>query len=260
MICRESFKLSRVAFTSPRFAKAHPQKSIRPMASFVDYRGKPQYDIYVKGSPEIPELGDCPFSHRTMMTFEEKGIRYNKILLDEQKLPEWISDITGGPKQIPFVTELDTGKWLYDSDKIIPYLEDKYPEPPLGKPDELPQIDGELFPSFLEFVKSEGNNNDQQKKLEANLKKLNDFLAEKGGPFFGGDTVNALDLQIAPKLKHINIGGKATKDWEIPAELSELPTFLKAISERESWKQTFYTEKYVQDGWKLKQQKLREES
>ena len=77
----------------------------------------------------------------------------------------------------------------------------------------LPDVysDGELFPSFLEFVKSDGNNNDQQKKLEANLKKLNDFLAEKGGPFFGGDTVNALDLQIAPKLKHINIGGKATK-------------------------------------------------
>lgn len=29
------------------------------MATLVDYRGKPQYDIYVKGSPEVPELGDC---------------------------------------------------------------------------------------------------------------------------------------------------------------------------------------------------------
>ncbi len=28
----------------------------------------------------------------------------------------------------------------YDSDKIIPYLEDKYPEPPLGKPADLPQM------------------------------------------------------------------------------------------------------------------------
>ena len=28
----------------------------------------------------------------------------------------------------------------YDSDKIIPYLEDKFPEPALGKPDELPQM------------------------------------------------------------------------------------------------------------------------
>jgi hypothetical protein len=102
----------------------------RTMAVLVDSRGKPQYDIYVKGSPEVPELGDCkqlphcliftvsnlarifrcqilrsditdttqyflcccknwntnsglrlitatanigPFSHRTMLTFEEKG-------------------------------------------------------------------------------------------------------------------------------------------------------------------------------------------
>lgn len=28
----------------------------------------------------------------------------------------------------------------YDSDSIIPYLEDKYPEPKLGKPDDLPQV------------------------------------------------------------------------------------------------------------------------
>jgi len=30
-----------------------------------------------------------PFSHRTMLTFEEKGIPYNKLLLDELKMPEW---------------------------------------------------------------------------------------------------------------------------------------------------------------------------
>ena len=71
--------------------------------------------------------------------------------------------------------------------------------------------DGELFPSFLEFVKSEGKDNEQQKKLEDNLKKLDDFLAKTDGPYFGGSKVNALDLGIAPKLKHINIGGKATK-------------------------------------------------
>ena len=90
------------------------------------------YDIWVKGSPEKNELGDCessthflfcnaafpirymcshrarrvsrtdnrlttvlyslypgPFSHRMMMTMEEKGISYHKNLLDEQKMPDW---------------------------------------------------------------------------------------------------------------------------------------------------------------------------
>jgi glutathione S-transferase len=44
---------------------------------------------YVKGSPEKGELGDCPFSHRTMLTLEEKGIPYNKLLIDELAMPEW---------------------------------------------------------------------------------------------------------------------------------------------------------------------------
>jgi hypothetical protein len=30
-----------------------------------------------------------PFSHRTMLTFEEKGIPYNKLLIDELNMPEW---------------------------------------------------------------------------------------------------------------------------------------------------------------------------
>lgn len=220
----------------------------------VDYRGKPAYDIYVKGSPEVPELGDCPFSHRTMLTFEEKGIRYNKVLLDEQKLPEWIKDVCEGSKQIPFICELDTGKWMYDSDKIIPYLEDKYPEPALGKPEDLPQIDSSLFPYFLEYVKTGGEAEEAQ--LLKELKKIDEFLSKSEGNFFGGKNVNALDLQIAPKLKHISIGAKAVHGWQIPKELVNIKEYLEHISERESWKQTFYTEKYVSDGWKLKQKKL----
>ena len=43
----------------------------------------------MKGSPEKGELGDCPFSHRTMLTLEEKGIPYNKLLIDELAMPEW---------------------------------------------------------------------------------------------------------------------------------------------------------------------------
>ena len=30
-----------------------------------------------------------PFSHRTMLTLEEKGIPYNKLLIDELNMPEW---------------------------------------------------------------------------------------------------------------------------------------------------------------------------
>ena len=52
-----------------------------------------------------------------------------------------IKDVCDGNKQIPFMKENDSGKWLYDSDKMVPYLEDKYPDKKkLGKPDECPQV------------------------------------------------------------------------------------------------------------------------
>ena len=52
-----------------------------------------------------------------------------------------IKDVCDGQKQIPFMKENESGKWLYDSDKMVPYLEDKYPnKKKLGKPDECPQV------------------------------------------------------------------------------------------------------------------------
>ena len=46
--------------------------------------------------------------------------------------------------------------------------------------------------------------------------------------------------------------------YEMPKDFSAIHTFMQKISERPSWKATFYTEKYVQDGWKLKVKMLTE--
>ena len=85
-----------------------------------------------------------------------------------------VKEVCEGQKQIPFALELETGKWcaqallscfssplwlwmsfrnaqhaklclvgecrLYDSDKMIPYFEEKFPQKKLGRPDELPSV------------------------------------------------------------------------------------------------------------------------
>lgn len=33
-----------------------------------------------------------------------------------------VADVTEGQKTIPFATELETGKWMYDSDKWVPHV------------------------------------------------------------------------------------------------------------------------------------------
>jgi len=69
--------------------------------------------------------------------------------------------------------------------------------------------DSNLFPSFIEFAKSDGKGSQEESALLKELKKVSSFLEKSEGPYFGGASVNALDLQIAPKLKHIFIGAKA---------------------------------------------------
>jgi len=222
--------------------------------SIVSHKQKPLYDLYVKGSPEKAELGDCPFSHRTMLTLEEKGIPYNKLLIDELAMPEWVAEVTEGQKTIPFATELETGKWMYDSDKMIPYFEDKFPERKLGKPDEVSQVGSNLFPAFMEYVKTK-EGIDEDEKREALLKELKSIDAElqkSDGPYVGGTDVNAADLKLGPQLKHVIIGSKAIKQWEVPKDLKALHKFMDAISQRESWKNTYYTEVYVLEGWNKK--------
>lgn len=222
--------------------------------SIVSTSGRPVYDLYVKGSPEKGELGDCPFSHRTMLTLEEKGVPYNKLLLDELNMPEWIAEVTEGKSTIPFATELETGKWLYDSDKIVPYLEDKFPERKLGKPDEVPQVGANLFPAFMEYIKTTDKADEDEKReaLIAELKSIDSDLKKSEGPYVGGQDVNAADLKLGPQLKHVIIGSKAVKQWELPKELTAVHRFMEAIQKRESWKNTYYTEKYVADGWHKK--------
>lgn len=227
---------------------------LHPPTHLVSLDKKPLYDIYVKGSPEKGELGDCPFSHRMMLTMQEKGVAYNMMLLDEQKLPEWIKEVADGNQKIPFMLELDTAKWLYDSDKMYPYLEEKYTSKKLGSMESLPDVGKDLMPTrLMEFLMSKPGKEQEEKEaaLLSKLKEINDHLTSSG-PLFGGNDVNGLDVLLGPQLKHTVIATKTIKNWDVPKSLEGIWKFFDVISQRESWKNTYYTEKYVQDGWKLK--------
>lgn len=40
---------------------------------------------------------------------------------------------------VPVLKDLKSGKWLASSEEIVDVLEDKYPEPALGKADSVPE-------------------------------------------------------------------------------------------------------------------------
>ena len=50
------------------------------------------------------------------------------------------------------------------------------------------------------------------------------------------------------------------QNWQVPSDLKALHAWMGRMSERDSWKKTYYTEKYVRDGWNLKVKMEKESS
>ena len=53
-----------------------------------------QTTVYVKAVPGTngTALGDCPFSHRVLLTLEEKKVEHERKYIDLQSKPQWFLD------------------------------------------------------------------------------------------------------------------------------------------------------------------------
>jgi glutathione S-transferase len=73
-----------------------------------------------------------PFAWRVWLALEEKGLRYDHVLLSFQagdlKKPEYLAISPHG--KVPALVD-DDGTALYESQAILEYLEERYPERPL---------------------------------------------------------------------------------------------------------------------------------
>lgn len=199
---------------------------------------------YVKGDPETGVLGDCPFCHRLLITMEQKNVPYTLQFIDFANKPSWLQEKSGG--KVPVVNEADF--WLPDSDKIVVWLEQRWPEPSM-KSTVPPEIGAKLFPAFREMLKcSEEAQREKEAVLVAELQLVNDYLASHG-PFFGGDALNATDAAVAPKLHHINVALAHFKGWSIPDEMTSIKRYLEALKGQPAWQKSLYTDETMIKGW-----------
>ena len=81
--------------------------------------------IWVKGVPATQTLLDCPFCHRVLLTAEAKKVPYELGYIDFAAKPDWLLEKSGG--KVPVINQGDF--WLPDSDAIVAWFEDEFPEP-----------------------------------------------------------------------------------------------------------------------------------
>ena len=70
---------------------------------------------------ELYELESCPYCKKVIECLENKGITFEKKDISEPKHYKELLGL-GGKAQVPFLYDYDSNIRLYESDKIIEFL------------------------------------------------------------------------------------------------------------------------------------------
>ena len=144
----------------------------------------------------------CPYAARARITLAEKGLDYDAVEIDLDDRPAWLYE-KNALGRVP-VYEEDGGFVLSESEVIMDYLEERYPEPALWPADPaeralgrlwLHRFDGRLGDAYYALRRgSEG----AEDELGARLAELDRALDAQ--PYLTGREYGLADVGYAPWL------------------------------------------------------------
>ncbi|HZE29644.1 MAG TPA: glutathione S-transferase family protein [Gaiellaceae bacterium] len=168
--------------------------------------------------PTLYTADRCPYAARARIVLAEKGIAYEAVEIDLDDRPAWIyeKNATG---RVP-VYEEDEGLVLPESEVIMEYLEERYPEPALLPADAaeralarlwLNRFDDRLGSAYYAARRGEGRD-----ELDARLADLERALAAQ--PWLSGREFGLADIGYVPwilrGLDRFGLElGPASADW-----------------------------------------------
>ena len=148
--------------------------------------------------PTLYTAERCPYAARARITLAEKGIAYDAVEIDLGDRPAWIyeKNATG---RVP-VYEEDEGLTLPESEVIMEYLEERYPEPALLPVDPaeraLARLRVHRFDDLLGDAYYAARRGDGREQLDAALVALDRALDAQ--PWLGGRAYGLADIAYVP--------------------------------------------------------------
>jgi len=140
----------------------------------------------------------CPYAARARITLAEKGIGYDAVEIDLSDRPAWLYE-KNPLGRVP-VYEEDEGLVLPESEVIMEYLEERFPEPALWPADPaerglgrlwLKRFDDRLGDAY--YIARRGDGHDE---LDARLAELDRALEAQ--PFLTGREYGLADIGYVP--------------------------------------------------------------
>jgi glutathione S-transferase len=172
----------------------------------------------VRAVPTLYTAERCPYAARARITLAEKGIAYDAVEIDLSDRPAWLYE-KNALGRVP-VYEEDEGLLLPESDVIMEYLEDRYPDPPLWPADPAERALGRLwlerFDDRLGDAYYAARRGDGREQLAERLAELDRALEAQ--PWLSGREFGLADIGYVPwilrGLERFELElGPALADW-----------------------------------------------
>jgi glutathione S-transferase len=168
--------------------------------------------------PTLYTADRCPYAARARIALAEKGIAYDAVEIDLDDRPAWIYE-KNELGRVP-VWEEDEGLLLPESEVIMEYLEERYPEPALWPADPAERALARLwlhrFDDRLGSAYYAARRGDGREQLDDRLARLEQALEAQ--PWLSGREYGLADIGYVPwilrGLDRFDLElGPAVSDW-----------------------------------------------
>lgn len=198
-----------------------------------------------------------PFVQRVWISLEHKNLSYQYIEVDPYAKPKSLTDIN--PRGL--VPALRHGDWgIYESTVLMEYLEDLQIGQPLLPADPklkaksrlwTDHINRHIIPNFYRYLQAQEA--DKQAEFAGEFKNEITKLVEAAdprGPFFLGEEMGFVDVQIAPWVVRLRRVLAPYRGWpEMPDEGTRWRKWVDAIENNGAVKATTSTDELYLDSY-----------
>ena len=206
-------------------------------------------ELFVRAGKDGESCGGCPLCQRLFMVLLKKAnaaqLTFTVTTVNMAKPPADFKKLSG---RVP--TIVHGGEISSDPDEMLQYIDQRFPYPPMAYDNvRAANVCMNVFSKFSFYIKEVSHSADA---LLAELSKLDDYLQSSDNKFLCRDEEDHLDCLMLPKLQHIRVAAKAYKDFDIPAYMKGLWSYLATAYSTDLFRKTCPSDQEIVYHWSSK--------
>jgi glutathione S-transferase len=162
----------------------------------------------------------CPFAQRAWMALTYKEIDFELVEVDPYDATDWWLRVSRGAGLVPVVVQPNedgSETTIIESNRILEYLQDYYPQRPAlfsDSPNQraeqkywMDHVSNKITPYIYQFLKTPqaGEQRDEARdKLLEGLTAYSKAMSSEG-PYFNGELLSAVDIAMLPFAYRIDV-------------------------------------------------------